>query len=229
MGCCTWHCEGRNVLARRVFITSLCAPLLFQPVVVSNRCRTSEQQGLFPASLPPFRPASQECRSFNRSAPSSWMGCCCPLRPPYLPPSLLATCQVGRRCRWVPSLPFPPSGGGERGREREGHANQPSHFPHNRASEEGRAAAAGGELLSYSLGVGSGAFAGERGKEGEGEGGELQPFKMRRRRKDMLLSHSLANPRGASSRMATPVFSYLIPSQNDGFLLAFLSLSSTLK
>ena len=79
-------------------------------------------------------------------------------------------------------------------RERGMPTNQPSHFPHNRARE--------GELLSYSLGVGSGAFAGER-KGKEGEGGELQPFKMRRR-KDMLLSHSLANPKGAS-RMATPV------------------------
>ena len=161
------------------------------------------------------RASSQECRSFNRSALHGWA-----VAAPSLPLPLPSTCQVGR-CRSVPSLPFPPSGGGEG--EGEGHANQPtippSHFPHNRASEGRRSAA--GELLSYSLGVGSGAFAGERGKEGEG--GELQPFKMRRRRKDMLLSHSLANPKGAS-RMATPVFSYLIPSQNDGFLLAFLSL-----
>ena len=163
------------------------------------------------------RASSQECRSFNRSALHGWA-----VAAPSLPLPLPSTCQVGR-CRSVPSLPFPPSGGGEG--EGEGHANQPtippSHFPHNRAREGGRRPASYSRIL-LELAAGHLRAGRKRGGRG-GRERELQPFKMRRRRKDMLLSHSLANPKGAS-RMATPVFSYLIPSQNDGFLLAFLSL-----
>ena len=76
-------------------------------------------------------------------------------------------------------------------REKEGHPCQPSHFPHNQQLAAGR-----GWLLTYSLGVGSGAFTGERRRRGQGarrekervanarrggaERGELPPFKMRR-------------------------------------------------
>ena len=135
---------------------------------MSSERASNRASFLPPPSLPSVWPPKSAAVSTGPPAPSSWVGCCCPLPPP----SLLPLRHLPSGSVSVPSLPFPlpeAEAERERGMPTNQPSNQPSHFPHNRASGEGRAA--GGELLSYSLGVGSGAFAGGEGKGEREEGG----------------------------------------------------------